>query len=585
MSQFDSRQVVIVPTYLPLLDRVTVNHEVLQQSENTALKILANIKRYQFVEQLTGVPAMFIGALHHLECGGMFNKHLANGDLIHQPTINEPVGIPAGSWEECAIAALKLKGWTIDAGLDWELKLLWLWRAEKWNGWGYRMYHPETPSPYLWSGTSESRLGKYVSDGNWDADAVSAQVGCVAIWMALGVELRSKTMSEKPLNLETIAVADLVIGVLKINTKTWIKSSTQMAKDLAPADKYQAYPDQMIPIYQRLPDKSGHYNVMVKAAGVLKSVFCYSDHAGIEMRDEANPDDVGAVESADKPAIAVGDKKAIQKELIRVGLLDPIADGKFGAISQSAWRAFTRIIGCESEDLSQAAVDRLVTFKSFKDLDFKPEDPNDEESLLAVKCVKRMVELGAHVAISMGSDKPTYNIFHVTGTNPDGTKNSNKINQWNDLRFVVEVSQSGLVIVKLCKLAACEPGQYWIDNPMNSGGTFRIRFDRQWFAWSVGRHGSRQYPALVQVGEIEGYRDSDRNGSWSGEKLMSGDYMGINIHHGYGSATVDIMSAGCQVAQSIAGHEEFMRLCKSDRRYVCNNGYRFGNISLNGSKI
>jgi hypothetical protein len=302
--------------------------------------------------------------------------------------------------------------------------------------------------------------------------------------------------------------------------------------------------------------------------------------------NDPSADEVGGVVEDLKPVVAgVSEKKEMQEHLIRIGLLDPIADGKWGSLSQSAWRAFTRVIGCESEDLSQSAIDRLVDFKSFKDLDFKPKNPEDAENILAVKCIKRIVALGTHLTISMGSDKPTYNIFHVTGTNPDGTKNSNKIDQWNDLRFVVEVSQSGLVIVNLCKLATCEPGKHWIDNPMNSNGTFRIAYDKQWFAWSVGRHGSRQYPALVQVEEIDGYRDSDRNGSWSGETLMSGDYMGVNIHHGYDSEFVGQMSAGCQVAKSIAGHEEFMRLVKSDRRYVCNNGYRFGNISLDGSKL
>jgi hypothetical protein len=90
---------------------------------------------------------------------------------------------------------------------------------------------------------------------------------------------------------------------------------------------------------------------------------------------------------------------------------------------------------------------------------------------------------------------------------------------------------------------------------------------------------------LVQCREIEGYRDSNRDGSWSGETMMSGDYMGVNIHHGYNSELVGQMSAGCQVAKSIAGHEQFMKLVKSDRRYQCSNGYVFANISLDGSKI
>jgi hypothetical protein len=515
-----------------------------------------------------------------MECGGNFKQHLANGDPIDRPTKNEPVGIPAGTWEECAIAAFELKGW-LESDTKWDDKLVCLWRCERYNGFGYAQYHPDVPTPYLWSGTDKYIRVKYVSDGKWDPSAVSQQIGIVAIWAALGINLESKIV-----NLNEIELIENAVGTLTISQNTWIKTSTAAASNLPDTQKKEAKKNLAFPVFRRLEDLDRHYAIEIGIGRGMGIVYIWRDHASIEMSGDPSADDVGGVVEDLKPVVAaIPGKKEIQEHLIGIGLLDPIADGKWGSLSQSAWRAFTRVIGCESEDLSQSAIDRLVDFKRFKDLCFKPKDPDDAENILAVKCINRMIALGAHIAISMGSDKPTYNILHLTGTDPDGTKNSNKIDQWNDLRLVVEVSQSGLVIVKLCKLATCEPGRHWIDNPMNSKGTFLIACDKQWFAWSVGKHGSRQYPALVQVGEIEGYRDSDRNGSWSGETLMSGDYMGVNIHHGYDSDLVGQMSAGCQVGKSIAGHEEFMRLVKSDRRYVCNNGYRFGNISLDGSKL
>ncbi|WP_339376309.1 hypothetical protein [Calothrix sp. NIES-2098] len=36
-------------------------------------------------------------------------------------------------------------------------------------------------SPDLWLGTNLYTKGKYKSDGKWDADAVSAQIGVVAL--------------------------------------------------------------------------------------------------------------------------------------------------------------------------------------------------------------------------------------------------------------------------------------------------------------------------------------------------------------------------------------------------------------------
>ena len=47
------------------------------------------------------------------------------------------------------------------------------------------------PSPYLWSGTNVYTRGKFVRDGVYDPNAVSAQIGAVALlkrMAALGIE-------------------------------------------------------------------------------------------------------------------------------------------------------------------------------------------------------------------------------------------------------------------------------------------------------------------------------------------------------------------------------------------------------------
>lgn len=41
------------------------------------------------------------------------------------------------------------------------------------------------PSPYLWSGTSQYRSGKYVRDGLYDPGKVDPQLGCAALLIAL----------------------------------------------------------------------------------------------------------------------------------------------------------------------------------------------------------------------------------------------------------------------------------------------------------------------------------------------------------------------------------------------------------------
>jgi hypothetical protein len=89
--------------------------------------------------------------------------------------------------------------------LDWADLLKCLWRAEKWNGWGYRLYHPSTLSPYLWSGTNHYAKGKYTSDGAWSDTVVSRQLGIVPIWMALGVI----NPPQPVLNNQSVSVSDV----------------------------------------------------------------------------------------------------------------------------------------------------------------------------------------------------------------------------------------------------------------------------------------------------------------------------------------------------------------------------------------
>jgi lysozyme family protein len=46
---------------------------------------------------------------------------------------------------------------------------------EKYNGFGYRNH--KIPSPYLWAGSSIYTKGFYTSDGVFDPEAVSRQIG------------------------------------------------------------------------------------------------------------------------------------------------------------------------------------------------------------------------------------------------------------------------------------------------------------------------------------------------------------------------------------------------------------------------
>jgi lysozyme family protein len=144
--------------------------------------IQRNQPRYATVAKATGVPWDAVAAIHNMECGLSFRQHLFNGDPLTGRTTHVPAGLPHGSppftWEESAIAALRYD--SLDKA-NWSRLEAWLWSIEKYNGVGYDKYHPDVPTPYLWSWTTVYSRGKYVADGVWSPTAISAQCGVVPI--------------------------------------------------------------------------------------------------------------------------------------------------------------------------------------------------------------------------------------------------------------------------------------------------------------------------------------------------------------------------------------------------------------------
>lgn len=143
-----------------------------------------NRERYEKVAEKTGVPWFIVGAIHHKECSGDFKKGLHNGQRWDRVTTIVPKGKgPFRSWEDAAIDALNDK-------MDWLMPIIGefniegiLYFCERYNGAGY--YHRGINSPYLWAYTNHYTKGLFVSDGNFDKNAVSKNPGCVAIFKKL----------------------------------------------------------------------------------------------------------------------------------------------------------------------------------------------------------------------------------------------------------------------------------------------------------------------------------------------------------------------------------------------------------------
>lgn len=146
----------------------------------------ANRARYEAAgAEAGGVPWWFVAGIHLLESGFRFDRHLHNGDPLTARTKRVPAGHPkTGSppftWEASAADALRLQ--KLDGLSDWSLPRA-LWRWERYNGFGYRP--KRRPSPYLWGMSTVYEKGKFVADGVWDPDAVSAQCGAALLLKTL----------------------------------------------------------------------------------------------------------------------------------------------------------------------------------------------------------------------------------------------------------------------------------------------------------------------------------------------------------------------------------------------------------------
>lgn len=262
--------------------------------------------------------------------------------------------------------------------------------------------------------------------------------------------------------------------------------------------------------------------------------------------------------------------KEFQGHLIRLGLLDPPADGKFGRYSTEALNEFL-------------SLKKLSTSTSVTDIQTALSEAKDAIPLKlgndwASRIIKYMQQKQYFIAV--GQQK--YNIVYVEGVNADGIPNADKLNEWNDRRLVIEIV-AGVPKIVGNWAATTEPGAYHTQNPPVSQGVARIAFG-QYRAWQVGKH-KNDHIALRQVGNLKIYRDLNKDGMRVGDKLYEGDGFGINQHWGYDQATVGKASAGCLVGQSCKGHEDFMALIQRDRRYQLSHSYIFMTTIIAGDEL
>lgn len=148
-----------------------------------AKRLVAAKARYRAVEALTLVPWVFIAVTHEREASQSWSKSLAQGDPWNKVSTHVPVNRgPFVSWEAAAIDALTNCSPYTARNKDWSIGGL-LTLLEEYNGLAYAF--AGRPSPYIWSGTDQYKIGKVTHDHGPIEPVVDAQLGCAGLILAM----------------------------------------------------------------------------------------------------------------------------------------------------------------------------------------------------------------------------------------------------------------------------------------------------------------------------------------------------------------------------------------------------------------
>lgn len=132
--------------------------------------------------------------------------------------------------------------------------------------------------------------------------------------------------------------------------------------------------------------------------------------------------------------------------------------------------------------------------------------------------------------------------------------------------------------------ATTDAGLYWRQNPENAKGVGVLVPGYYPGLWHRGLHRG-QYPALVQTGPCDVWRDNNRDAVLdigSATPIERGVKIGLNLHHARAvgaSAQVDKWSAACQVVADADDHAFVMTLV--GRQISAGLPDNFGYVLLN----
>jgi hypothetical protein len=184
------------------------------------------------------------------------------------------------------------------------------------------------------------------------------------------------------------------------------------------------------------------------------------------------------------------------------------------------------------------------------------------------------------------------NIVYVHDHDIDGAPNNDtpEMDTFNDACVVIRFVAGGVPLIIDAWKATVDPGVYYRDHPIVSGGTAYIK-PGHYRAWQVGMHNGDHEGLLQTGGEVTVSRDKNKNLRRDASDWEQTGYFGINQHGpsvrvgNAPLAKVGPYSAGCLVRESVPAQREFMALIKTDPRYRADHEFIFSSTILEKDDI
>lgn len=533
--------------YSTLLAKMRYTRETEITAMARKLMQASYINRYRPVSEKLGVPLAFIATIHMRESDNDFTTNLAQGDPLSRPSTHVPAGRPPlgappndrfpVTWEYAAEDALKLDH-VNDTTQPWSMEYA-CWKGEIYNGFGPRNHGKYTG--YLWSGSNIYSGGKYVADGVWDPDANDRQLGIIPVIVKMG-ELEPSLRIGAPLPVAVnpspppIILTPQPVGATLTGTK-WIQDSLNkiMAADPVTFKGYEPL------------GVDGDYGRRTRENVRLYQQIRGLATDGLAGQQTTHAIDVDLTKIASMTTVSVTPKPS-----------DPTWLESIGGGLNKLWQD-----GKEGQPVIPVGP-------------VKPLPAESEKHDLGSRVMRTMKAL----QYPWFEDQ---NIVSIEGMDPNGVPNGNRPNAFDDIKMVLD--GNGRIIAGPYE-GTTQPGRYWTEHPMASGGAFIIALGYQEI-WNPGDYHDLIVWRQAEDSTIMGFRDPNMTFKRIGNPVQHGN-IGIHHHGGYNLPRDNISNAaaGCQVIRLTTMQAEFMRITMQCPRYLANKkGYRLGATVLEAKDL